>query len=296
MTARGTEAPFGHGESLQVGLIGSGIGSSRTPALHMREGREAGLAYSYVLMDLDEQPGGPATLEQLLSQAERAGFRGLNITHPCKQAVLELLDEADEDVRVIGACNTIVFENGRRVGHNTDAWGFAESFRKTFAAAPIRNVVQLGAGGAGAAVAFALLSLGVERLEIYDIDPLRAQGLVDRYGPVFGPGRIATGSGLTSALARADGLVQTSPIGSLGHPGMPVEPDLLTARPWLLDIIYFPLETQLVLAARQRGCQATGGGSMAVYQAVRAFEFFTGIPANAPRMAAHFADMTSSAG
>ena len=279
---------------LQVGLIGSGISASRTPAMHMREGTEAGLDYDYVLMDVDGELDGAEALPRLLDQAQQAGFRGLNITHPCKQTVIPLLDEIDDDVRIIGACNTVVFENGWRVGHNTDAWGFAESFRRNFADAAVGRVVQLGAGGAGAAVAYALLTLGVERLEIHDIDASRAQGLVDRYGPAFGVERIRVGVDLATALSDADGLVQTSPIGSLGHPGIPLDPTLLTHQPWVSDIIYFPLETELILAARERGCQATGGGGMAVYQAVRAFEFFTGIPADAKRMAAHFAELTSS--
>lgn len=279
---------------LKVGLIGSGIGASRTPAMHMREGAEAGLGYDYVLMDVDAEPDGSAALPRLMDHAQNAGFRGLNITHPLKQTVIPLLDDVDDDVRIIGACNTVIFENGRRVGHNTDAWGFAESFRRSFADAAVGRVVQLGAGGAGAAVAYALLTLGVERLDIHDIDASRAQGLADRYGPTFGAERIQVGGELAAALREADGLVQTSPIGSLGHPGLPLDPALLTRQPWVSDIIYFPLETELVLAARQRGCQATGGGGMAVYQAVRAFELFTGFPANAHRMAAHFAELTTS--
>jgi len=281
---------------LQVGLIGSGIGASRTPAMHMREGAEAGLDYDYVLMDVDGEPDGAAALPRLLDHAQQAGFRGLNITHPFKQTVIPLLDEADDDVRIIGACNTVVFEDGRRVGHNTDAWGFAESFRRNFPDANVGRVVQLGAGGAGAAVAYALLTLGVERLEIHDIDPSRAQGLADRYGPTFGADRIRVGVDLAEAMGDADGLVQTSPIGSLGHPGLPVDVDLLGRQLWVSDIIYFPLETELVLAARQRGCHTTGGGGMAVYQAVRAFEFFTGLPADANRMAAHFAELTALQG
>ena len=282
------------GVQLRVGLIGSGIGASRTPAMHMREGTEAGLDYDYVLTDLDGEPEGADALPRLLDQAQKAGFRGLNITHPCKQSAIPLLDEMDDDVRVIGACNTVVFEDGRRVGHNTDAWGFAESFRRNFTDAALGRVVQLGAGGAGAAVAYALLTLGVERLQVHDIDPSRARDLADRYGPVFGAERLGVGRILADDLRLADGLVQTSPIGSLGHPGVPIDPDLLVGQPWVSDIIYFPLETELVLEARQRGCQAIGGGGMAVYQAVRAFEFFTGRPANAGRMAAHFAELTAS--
>lgn len=277
------------GDTLRVGLVGSGISQSLTPAMHMREGAEAGLGYDYVLLDIDHSPAGGPELAGIVAEAERAGFRGLNITHPFKQAILPLLDEADEDVSVIGACNTVVFEDGRRIGHNTDWWGFAESFKRAFLAADLDHVVQLGAGGAGAAVAYALLTLGVRRLEVIDVDPARARGLADRYNPTFGAGRLTPGGDLGAALRSADGIVQTSPVGSLGHPGVPFDLGLVAGAPWLVDIIYFPRETELVHAAKAKGMKATGGGGMAVFQAVRAFELFTGIPANRERMHAHFA-------
>lgn len=280
--------------ALRVGLVGSGIGQSLTPGMHMAEGAAAGLDYDYVFLDVDTLPPDRRDLATILSDAERAGFRGLNVTHPFKQAVLPLLDEIDDNVAVLGSCNTVVFENGLRVGHNTDWWGFSESFKQQFPGAALDHVVQLGAGGAGSAVAYALLVLGVGRLEIFDIDQDRVRDLVERYQARFGAHRVAVGIDLESATLCMNGLVQTSPIGSLGHPGLPMDPALLPSSAWLVDIIYFPMKTALVLAAEERGLRAAGGGGMAVFQAVRAFSVFAGIPADADRMSANFARLASA--
>src|SRR6202045_402289 len=161
-----------------VGLIGSGIQASRTPAMHEREGAAQGLAYVYKIIDLDTLGLSAAALPELLTAARRFGFAGLNITHPCKQAVIPLLDDLSPDARALGAVNTVVFgRDGRAVGHNTDWSGFAEAFRRTLSDVARRRVVQFGAGGAGAAVGHALLTLGVDELAIVDTDRGRSERL-----------------------------------------------------------------------------------------------------------------------
>ena len=137
-------------DSVLIGLIGAGIQASRSPALHMREGAAQGLAYIYRLIDIEALGLSADGLPELIAAAHRLGFTGLNITHPCKQSVIALLDELSPDARAIGAVNTVVFAaNGQMVGHNTDWSGFAESFRRELGDAPRARVVQLGAGGAG---------------------------------------------------------------------------------------------------------------------------------------------------
>src|SRR5687767_2521316 len=111
----------------RCGLIGAGIGTSLSPALHEAEGRSQGLDLSYRLFDTDRPATGP--LDRLLAAAERDGFAGVNITHPFKQQVTALLDDLSPDAQAIGAVNTVVLRDGKRHGHNTDAYGFAESFR-----------------------------------------------------------------------------------------------------------------------------------------------------------------------
>ncbi|MDD2060287.1 shikimate dehydrogenase [Pseudomonas sp. GD03860] len=271
-----------------AGLIGAGIQASRTPALHEHEGRAQGLNYLYRLIDLDRLQLDSSALEQLLTAAESMGYTGLNITFPCKQAILPLLDELSAEARGIGAVNTVVLKDGKRIGHNTDCLGFAEGFRRGLADAPRAQVVQMGAGGAGAAVAHALLAEGVEQLVVFDVEMARAQGLVDNLNQHVHGSRARVGHDLESALAAADGLVNTTPMGMAKLPGMPVPKALLRPALWVAEIVYFPLETELLREARALGCRTLDGSNMAVFQAVKAFELFSGMTPDASRMIEHF--------
>ncbi|PYB79724.1 shikimate dehydrogenase [Pseudomonas soli] len=276
-------------QGILAGLIGRGIQASRTPALHEREGDAQALRYLYRLIDADQLGLDDSALPALLDAAQHTGFSGLNITFPFKQAILPLLDELSDEARGIGAVNTVVLHDGRRVGHNTDCLGFAEGLRRGLPGVARRRVVQLGAGGAGAAVAHALLAEGVEQLHVFEVDPARAQALVDNLTQRFGAGRAMLGNDLAETLAGADGLVNTTPVGMAKLPGTPLPPALLHAGLWVAEIIYFPLETELLRQARALGCRTLDGGTMAVFQAVKAFELFSGRPADAARMQAHFA-------
>jgi shikimate dehydrogenase len=277
--------------SILSGLIGAGIQASRTPALHEQEGDAQGMRYLYRLIDLDALKLDINALPELLDGAQHMGFTGLNITFPCKQAVIALLDELSPEARGIGAVNTVVFKDGKRIGHNTDCLGFAEGFRRGLKDVARKRVVQMGAGGAGAAVAHALLGEGVEQLTIFEVDPARARSLVDNLNSHFGATRAVLGLDLPAAMASADGLVNTTPVGMSKLPGTPLPPQLLHAALWVAEIIYFPLETELLKHARALGCLTLDGGTMAVFQAVKAFELFSGQPADAARMQAHFQAM-----
>ena len=273
-----------------AGLIGSGIGASLTPALHEREGAEQGLRLIYRLIDLTTLGVDVGALPELLLAAERFGFAGLNITHPGKQAVIPLLHDLSDEARALGAVNTVVFgADGQRIGHNTDGPGFAEGFRRGLPDVPRARVVQLGAGGAGAAVAHALLGLGAQCLTIVDVDASRAAALAAALCARFGAGRAVAGEALDSAMAAADGLVNCTPIGMDKYPGLPLPTSLLRPALWVADIIYFPMETALLREARRLGCRTLDGGGMAVFQAVGAFRLFTGREPDAGRMLRHFA-------
>ncbi|MBC3375502.1 shikimate dehydrogenase [Pseudomonas sp. SWRI92] len=274
-----------------AGLIGAGIQASRTPALHEHEGDAQGMRYLYRLIDLDALKLDSSALPDLLIAAERMSFTGLNITFPCKQAVIPLLDELSPEARGIGAVNTVVLKNGKRIGHNTDCLGFAEGFRRGLGDVSRRHVVQMGAGGAGAAVAHALLAEGVGTLSIFDVEASRAEALANNLNQQFGASRARAGQDLASAMVEADGLVNTTPMGMAKLPGMPVPVELLRSELWVAEIVYFPLETELLRNARALGCRTLDGGTMAVFQAVKAFELFSGVAPDAQRMLAHFQSM-----
>jgi shikimate dehydrogenase len=277
---------------LKAGLIGAGIQASLTPAMHMEEGAAQGLNYKYELIDLHQIGAAPADLPRLLAEAEAQGFAGLNITHPCKQVIIPHLNELSAEARALGAVNTVVFKDGRRYGHNTDWWGFAESFRRGLPDADLSSAVQLGAGGAGLATAYAMLSLGVQRLTVFDREPERAVTLTEAMSQLFPAASITAGRDLASAMRQASGLTHATPTGMAKYPGMPLPPELLEERHWVAEIVYFPLETELLHQARKRGCRTLDGGGMAVFQAVGAFRLLTGRTPDAARMLSHFKAMT----
>jgi shikimate dehydrogenase len=275
-----------------LGLVGAGIGASLTPAMQEREGRANGLSLTYRRVDAERLGLGPDDLPALLDWAHRLGFDGLNVTHPFKQAVVPLLDELSEDAADLGAVNTVVFRDGRRLGHNTDWSGYSSAFRAALPEAVGDRVVLVGAGGAGVAVGYGLLRQGAEHVAVLDADPERAQACVVRLAKRYGDDRVGVAQDLGTSLSEAGGVVNATPIGMVGHPGTSVPFHLLRPDLWVSDVVYFPLETQLLAVARERGCRVLPGGGMAVHQAVGAFELFTGRPPDVDRMSRHFGELT----
>jgi shikimate dehydrogenase len=256
--------------------------------MHVAEAESLGLRLTYDLFDLDAAPARWRDLGSVLDDAEARGFAGLNITYPFKQAVIPLLSELSRTAARLGAVNTVLFGRGGRLGDCTDGYGFAENLSRGLPDAPLGQVIQLGAGGAGAAVADALLESGVRRLVLFDVDEARAASLASRLGALFRPARVAVGQDLAAELAAADGLVNATPVGMAASPGSPVPAALLRPGLWVADIVYVPLDTQLLRDARQAGCRVLDGGGMAVYQAARAFRLFTGQDPDPERMRSRF--------
>jgi shikimate dehydrogenase len=279
---------MGSERKLLVGLIGAGIQRSLTPAMQEEEARHHGLSLHYQLIDLDRAREGADALPGLIASARTMGFAGLNITFPCKQAVIPLLDGLSDEARAMGAVNTVVFRDGEATGHNTDGSGWAWGFRRALPDAKLDRVVLLGAGGAGSAIAHALLRLGSRRLAIIDSDAARAADLARPLAALYGSERVEGGSDAAAALRGADGLVHATPTGMDKLPGLPLDAALLHPALWVSEIVYFPLETALLKAARRIGCATADGGHMAVGQAFGAFELFTGAQPEAARMDAHF--------
>jgi shikimate dehydrogenase len=289
------------GESYLVGLVGEGVRPSLTPPLHEREADRHGLRYLYRPIDLValDRPGADldATLGRLLAAAADLGFSALNVTHPCKQRVVAHLDDVSPSAAAIGSVNTVLLADGRRIGHNTDVTGFASALRDGLPGADLADVVVIGAGGAGAAVTCALLEAGAERLTVVDLDRGRSEALAASLAARF-PRTAIAGAAADVATERlmderhaVTGVVNASFVGMHTHPGIPIDPALLRPEHWVADIVYRPIDTALVDAARRAGCRVLDGGRMAVGQAADAFRLITGIEPDRERMRDHFLEM-----
>jgi shikimate dehydrogenase len=281
-----------------VALVGADLDTTLTPALHEREADLLGLRYIYKTVDVHAMGSAAVRLGDLFKAARWLGMAGCNVTHPCKQQVIPLLDDLAPDAAAIGAVNTVVFEDGRAVGHNTDWSGFAASLRRGLPGAAMGNVTLLGAGGAGSAVGYALLSIDVAQVTVIDVRPESAAVLADSLARQFGPDRAMAVSAdlISEAVSAADGLVNATPAGMTGRPDLPLPASVLRGDLWVADVVYRPLETPLLTMARRIGCRTLSGGGMAVYQAAHAFRLFTGVEPDERRMLAHFSELAAPVG
>jgi shikimate dehydrogenase len=290
-----TEQHSNGGGRIEVALIGAGIGASLSPALHEREGRLLGFDYRYHLQDLDQLGLEAEDVRTLVEQARADGLHGLNITYPCKQAVVPALDRLSPEAAALGAVNTVVFSAQCAVGHNTDWPGFQQSFAFGLPDAAMKRVVVVGAGGAGAAVAHAILSLGAGHAHVLDVDHARADGLTESLRRRFGSDRASSldRERLGDVLGKADGLIHATPTGMRDHPGTAVDAAFLHPSLWVADVVYAPLETQLLRDARRCGCRTLDGGGMVAFQAAGSLELFTGVPPSRDRMVSHLAELVA---
>ncbi|MFT7593611.1 MAG: shikimate dehydrogenase [Paracoccaceae bacterium] len=285
------------GNGVRVSLVGQGISASLTPAMHMAEGRTLGMDYSYGLTDTVTPQHQGRALPEIVETAQADGLAGLNITHPYKMEVIACLDDLSDDARKLGAVNTVVFRDGAKIGHNTDYTGFAAAFRQQMGDAPKDRVLLLGAGGAGAAIAFALVDCGVRQLLIHDPDPEKSQDLLQKLRAFYPGPDVRVVDAPDQAMAKGlNGLVNATPFGMKAYPGSAFPLPLLAPDMWVADAVYFPLETRLLAAAQGIGCRIMPGSAMAIWQAVHAFELFTGHDADPQRFARVFRQLTQAPG
>lgn len=268
-----------------LGLIGGNIMNSLAPTLQEDALRSLGLRGHYHLMDLDVPP--QRRLDEVFAAVKQVGFTGVNVTFPCKQTVMPLLDAISDEARQIGAVNTVIFsDGGKATGHNTDRSGFRRSLEATFGANALEDqpIALVGAGGAGRACAFALMDLGAGRIDVHDIDQARARSLTANIARAFGTARCRLSDDLEQTIRGSKGIVNTTPVGMAGIPGTPVPAGYLSSAQWVADVIYTPLQTELITAARALGCRTITGDGMNVHQAVESFRHFTGREADFDRM------------
>jgi shikimate dehydrogenase len=270
-----TTAPS-HLASHALALIGRGIGQSRSPAIHEAEGRRLGLPLTYRLVDFDALGLAAEDLPRVVRLLAGIGYSGANVTYPFKQEVMPLCDSLSPAAEALGAVNTLCFRDGAIHGENTDWLGFAWLLEREIGAIAGQRVAQIGTGGAGAATAYALARCGAGEVALFDPAPGRAADLAVRLAPLFPDCRFSAADRAAAAIAGAAGVVNATPVGMAKLPGTPFDPALMDPAQWVADVIYFPLETELLAAARARGQTIANGISMVVGQAAEAFRLITG--------------------
>jgi len=273
-----------------VGLIGANIMGSLSPALHEDAFAAAGIQGHYHLMDLDRLPG--RRLEDLLSAVKAAGFDGVNVTFPCKQAVIPLLDVMSREAEQIGAVNTVtIAADGRTTGYNTDRIGFRRNFEEGLERASLegKTAVLVGARGGARPLGVGQQVLGAANVLVHDTDAPRSAALVEDLIRHKGAACTGLAGAPSEAISAAAGVVNATPIGMAGFPGNPIPIDAVRPDHWVADVIYTPIETELIKAARAKGARTLTGGGMCVHQAAETFRLFTGLAADTQRMQRTFA-------
>jgi len=273
-----------------LGLIGANIQGSLSPALFASAFAAAEMEGFYHLIDVDHLR--ERRLPQLLQAIKAAGFAGANITYPFKQEILPLLDTVDPEAAQVGAVNTVaIAPDGCTTGYNFDRPGWRKSFEESLGRSRAQGatVVQVGAGGAGRAVAFALMDLGVAAVIIHDLYAVRASALAADLSAQYGHARCRVSNDVARDIAAADGVVNATQTGMAGFPGNPVPVSALKSTHWAADVIYTPIETMFLKAAAARGARVLNGSGMCVHTAVEAFRLFTGLQSDVASLHRSFA-------
>lgn len=270
-----------------IGLLGHPVGHSKSPLMHNIAFKQMGLPFTYAAFDVE-----PASLESAVKGLRALGFRGANVTIPHKVKVMEYIDKVDDEAKRIGAVNTIVNENGRLIGYNTDGIGYLQSLlEETGLSLASSKVLILGAGGATRAIAFALLGAGIEQLWITNRTIEKADQLAaSLYASQKGTASIhaLTYEQLPSVLSEASLLVNSTPVGM--HPNVSDSPlteadlSLLPNYAVVSDLIYNPKRTKLLSMAEKIGLQTHEGLGMFIHQGAYAFEYWTGAKAPTKQM------------
>jgi shikimate dehydrogenase len=253
------------GTARLAGITGWPVSHSRSPRLHGFWLERYGIDGAYLPLPID-----PANFPAAIRGLMLSGFAGANVTIPHKVAAFAICDEVDYTARRAGAVNTLVFENGRITGSNTDGWGFLENLR-AHGVDPGPALI-LGAGGSTRAIAAAMLERGV-RVTVANRTRARAEGLAREL-----PGLLVIDwEARDDALSDQALLINTTPLGMAGHPPVEIDLDRGSRGLTVADIVYVPLETPLLAAARARQIRCVGGLGMLLYQAVPGFRAWFGV-------------------
>lgn len=257
-----------------LGVIGHPISHSLSPRMHNAVFANGEIDYSYLAMDVN-----PGKLEDAVKGLAALGFVGFNVTMPHKENIIPLLDSLDESARVVGAVNTVVIRDGTLSGMNTDGSGFVEACAESGLDFAGKKILLLGAGGAAAAIAVAVLHEKVESLVIANRTPGRAKGLAEKIDPIRGGSRVVAIS-LEDAIeesAAVDVIVNTTYLGMKDKDPMPLPEWCLGPEKVVCDAVYLRGGvTDLISQAREAGARTISGERMLLYQGVQAQRVWTG--------------------
>lgn len=251
-----------------AGILGDPVTHSLSPVIHNAAFRELDLDWVYVAFEVAD-----GTAAAAVAGMRALGIAGMNVTMPHKQAVIDALDRVTPTAERLQSVNTISWRADQLVGDSTDGAGFVEALRHDEGIDPAgRRVVVLGSGGAARAIVLALANAGVADIAVVGRTPAMADVTVE-----LAPG--VTRAGDDDAIAEADIVVNATPVGMAGTPdagGLPLDPARLRAGQVVVDLVYHPLRTPLLEAAKERGCIAVTGLGMLIHQAAHAFRLWTG--------------------
>lgn len=261
--------------TVKLGLIGDNIARSQSPRLHELAGRLTDIPVTYerlIPKDLGKE------FESVFFDARAAGFRGLNITYPYKERVVDLIHVPDPRVAALGAVNTVVFAVDGPEGHNTDWSGFLAGYRHAFGDRPTGAVCMVGAGGVGKAVAFGLIELGMRDLRLVERDLPKAEALAKALRAAAPDLKVTVTGEVAEGVAGAAGLINCTPVGMVGYEGTPVPRGLMAGAEWAFDAVYTPVDTQFLQDATAEGLRVMSGYELYFYQGLHAFAIFHGRP------------------
>ena len=269
-------------EKVRLGLIGDNIAASKAPRLHAAAGRMRGVEVAYDLLVPAEQGAG---FDELFDRCAAGGYRGINVTYPYKERAAARVGIESPLVRAMGAVNTVVFGPDGPRGFNTDHTGFVTAWCAAFGAAARPGAVcQVGAGGAGKAVAFGLAALGAEAIRLLDLDRGRAERLAAALREARPETEATAATSLEDAARGARGIVNCSPVGMVGHEGTPIPRDLLPGAAWAFDAVYTPVDTRFLADAAAAGLETLSGYELFFAQGADGTEIFLGGPVDRSRL------------
>lgn len=271
------------GKTKNLGIFGYPVAHSFSPPMQNAALQAANLDYAYIAM-----PVAPENLEAAVAGLRAMNFRGVNVTIPHKQAIMQYLDEINQDAKIIGAVNTVVNDSGHLTGYNTDVIGFVDAMKDKGFEAAGKNAVMLGAGGAARAIIWGLIKENVQSIAIGVRNVTKVQPLVQYFKEYLDIKLYDwNDDAFKGELRGTDLLINATPLGMAPNVDAmpPVDWDCIPSSAFVYDIIYTPAETLFLRTAKEKGCQILNGEGMLVGQGAEAFRLWTGVEPNQSIMA-----------